>query len=57
MKHLDYYDKILGGIAVSLGLGTSIGMMTTLPMQYSVGTGAAVALILIYHGMFRHGPE
>ena len=57
MRQLDYYDKILIGIALSLGLGTASGIATGLPLQYTVGAGAAVALGLIYDGMFNHGPQ
>jgi hypothetical protein len=54
---LDYYDKILGGISFSLLLGLGAGFLTSLPLPYGAGAGAAVAIVLIYHGMFRNGPE
>lgn len=53
---LGYYDKILAGIATSLGLGTATGYFTTLPIQYTVAFGAAIAIGLMYHGMFQHSP-
>lgn len=53
---IDYYDEILAGIALSLLAGGSIGILTTVPLQYSFGAGAAVSIILMYHGMFRNGP-
>ena len=57
-KHkLDYYDKILAGIAGSLALGAFTGFLTNIPLSLSVGSGALVAIILMYHGMFRHGPS
>lgn len=54
---LDYYDKILGGISLSLILGLGAGFLTSLPLPYGAGGGAFVAIILMYHGMFRNGPE
>ena len=54
---LDYYDKILLGITFSLVLGLGSGFMTSLPLPYTAGAGAAVAIGLMYHGMFRNGPE
>jgi len=53
---LDYYDKILIGIFLSLIAGASTGLMTVLPVQYGVSAGAGLALVLMYHGMFRNGP-
>jgi hypothetical protein len=54
---LDYYDEILGGIALSLSAGGLAGFFTGVPLQYSFGAGAAVSIGLMYHGMFRNGPE
>lgn len=54
---LDYYDEILGGIALSLSAGGLTGYLTSVPLQYSFGAGAAVSIGLMYHGMFRNGPE
>jgi len=54
---LDYYDKILGGISISLIAGSCIGFLTNVPLPYGVGAGALVSLVLMYHGMFRHGPH
>lgn len=53
---IDYYDKILAGIALSLFAGGSAGLMTSIPLQYSFGAGAAVSIALMYHGMFENGP-
>ncbi|MBC5793433.1 MAG: hypothetical protein H8Z69_05370 [Nanohaloarchaea archaeon] len=53
---LDYYDKILGGIFLSLTGGTVAGYSTGIPLAYGVGAGGIVALILMYDGMFRNGP-
>lgn len=54
--NLDYYDKILGGMSLSLLGGASIGILTSFSLPHSVGAGALVALVLMYHGMFRNGP-
>ncbi|MFB6242401.1 MAG: hypothetical protein ABEJ36_06400 [Candidatus Nanosalina sp.] len=53
---IDYYDKVLAGMTVSLGAGASIGVLTGVPVQYAVGGGAAVSIGIMYHGMFRNGP-
>ena len=53
---VDYYDKILAGISLSLVMGTLIGVLTTIPLPYGVGSGALVAIGLMYDGMFRNGP-
>lgn len=53
---LDYYDRILAGISFSLLAGASAGFLTTIPLQYSIGAGAAVSIVLMYHGMFENGP-
>ena len=53
---IDYYDKVLAGITASLASGASIGLLTSVPVQYAVGGGAAVAIGIIYHGIFMNGP-
>lgn len=53
---IDYYDKILAGIAISLFGGASLGFITSIPLQYSFGGGALISIILMYHGMFENGP-
>jgi hypothetical protein len=53
---IDYYDKVLGGMATSLATGATIGAFTGVPVQYAVGGGAAVSIGIMYHGMFRNGP-
>ena len=55
--NLDYYDKILGGMSLSLVGGASVGFLTSFPLPHSIGGGALVAIVLMYHGMFRHGPN
>ncbi|WEL23406.1 hypothetical protein [Candidatus Nanohalovita haloferacivicina] len=54
--NLDYYDKILAGITTSLVAGGSVGAVTKISVAYTLGAGAAIALVLMYDGMFRNGP-
>lgn len=54
--NIDYYDKVLAGMALCLSAGASAGLLTSIPLQYSFGAGAAVSMILMYDGMFRNGP-
>lgn len=54
--NINYYDKILAGILLSLLAGGSIGALTKISLAYSLGSGAAVSLLLMYDGMFRNGP-
>lgn len=54
---INYYDEVLAGIFASLILGLIIGVFTSLPLVYGVGTGAAVSIGIIYHGMFRNAPS
>jgi len=53
---IDYYDKVLAGIVVSLGIGTSLGVFTGVPVHYGAGSGAAVSMGIMYYGMFENGP-
>lgn len=53
---INYYDKVLAGITLSLLIGTSLGITTKMPVQYGVGSGAAISIGIMYHGMFRNGP-
>ena len=54
---LDYYDKILAGIASSLAFGAFTGFLTNIPLSLGVGSGALIAIVLMYHGMFKHSPS
>lgn len=54
--NIDYYDKILAGMALCLSAGALGGVLTSIPLQYSFGAGATVSMILMYDGMFRNGP-
>ncbi|WEL19558.1 hypothetical protein [Candidatus Nanohalococcus occultus] len=53
---LGYYDKILAGMTFSLASGATAGVLTSFPLQYTFGAGAAVSMGLMYHGMFENGP-
>lgn len=53
---IDQYDKILAGITASLTTGTSIGVLTGVPVYYGAGAGAAVSMGLMYYGMFEDAP-
>lgn len=57
MVEINYYDKILLGISASLAIGGLMGFSTGIPLQYGLGGGAAISTLLMYHGMFRNGPE
>lgn len=51
-----YYDLLLVGIALSLGVGAVVGSVTTVgPSTAAVVSGVAGAL-LIGHGLFVNGP-
>lgn len=56
MYSINYYDKILLGIATSLSIGALTGASTNIPLQYGLGAGATVSVLLMYDGMFRNGP-
>lgn len=56
MLNIDYYDKVLGGMALSLVSGVSLGVFTNISVQLAVGAGAAVSIAIMYHGIFRNGP-
>jgi hypothetical protein len=55
--NFNYYDKVLGGISLSLASGAILGVSTGVPVQYAVGGGAAVSIGIMYHGMFRNAPQ
>ena len=51
-----YYDVVLLGVAVSLALGTGVGLLTTVPLTLAVTGAGLVAIALIGHGLFVNGP-
>ncbi|MFC6987767.1 hypothetical protein ACFQJD_01635 [Haloplanus sp. GCM10025708] len=54
---LDYYDKILAAIAVSLSGGALAGTITNLRLRVGLLAGALVATTFVYHAMFRNPPR
>ncbi len=53
---LQYYDLVLSGIAVSLGLGALIGYATAVSFFAAVVGFGGVAIALITHALFINGP-
>lgn len=53
---INQYDKVLAGITASLTAGTSLGFLTSIPIHYGAGLGAAISMSLMYYGMFENGP-
>lgn len=53
---IDQYDKVLGGIAASLITGVSLGALTSVPIYYGAGAGAALSMSFMYYGMFENAP-
>lgn len=54
---LDYYDKILAAIAVSLSGGALAGTITDLRLRVGLLAGALVATAFVYDAMFRNPPR
>lgn len=54
---LDYYDKILAAIAVSLSGGAVVGTVTTLSFRVGLLAGALVATPFVYDAIFRNPPR
>ncbi|MFP8953695.1 hypothetical protein ACLI4Z_12090 [Natrialbaceae archaeon A-arb3/5] len=53
---LNYYDKILVGIAGSLLGGILLSVVTALAFQTGLFIGTAVATLFVYDAMFRNPP-
>ncbi|WP_083822890.1 hypothetical protein [Halopiger xanaduensis] len=53
---LDYYDKIVVGIASSLLGGVALGVATGLAVESGLFLGALVATGFVYDAMFRNPP-
>lgn len=56
MHSTSYYDRLLAGMVLSLGIGAGIGLLTAVPANLGVSLGALAASALMYDGMFRHAP-
>ena len=53
---VNYYDKILVGIAGSLLAGILLGTLTTIAFHTGLFIGTLVATLLVYDAMFRNPP-
>ncbi|WP_049892944.1 hypothetical protein [Natronococcus jeotgali] len=53
---VDYYDRVLAGIAASLAGGLALGVATSLQLHTGVFVGALVATAFVYDAMFRNPP-
>lgn len=56
MVTLEYYDKLLLGIAGSLALGTAVGLATSVAFVTGLAGGAMLATVFVYEAMFRNPP-
>lgn len=54
---LEYYDRILAAIAMSLGGGALAGAMTAMRFHLGLLAGALIATIFVYDAMFRNPPQ
>lgn len=54
---LDYYDKVLAAIAVSLSGGALVGAVTDFRLRVGLLAGGLVATTFVYHAMFRNPPR
>jgi hypothetical protein len=53
---LQYYDLVLLGIVVAMGIGAAVGYATAFAMPTSITGAGLVAVGLIGHGLFVNGP-
>ncbi|WP_408956711.1 hypothetical protein [Natrinema sp. 74] len=53
---LQYYDLVLVGIGVSLGLGAVVGYATPVPYPAAIVALGVVAIGFIAHALFVNGP-
>ncbi len=51
-----YYDLLLLGIALSLGVGAAVGALTPVGLPAAAAASGAVGIALIGHGLFVNGP-
>ena len=51
-----YYDLVLLVIAGCLVAGGLVGTLTTVPFSVAVPVTGALALVVIFHGLFVNGP-
>ena len=53
---LEYYDRILLGIAGSLLGGVLLAVLTSLALHVGIFAGTVVATVFVYDAMFRNPP-
>ncbi|NGM70570.1 hypothetical protein G6M89_16435 [Natronolimnobius sp. AArcel1] len=53
---LDYYDKIIVGIAGSLLIGVVLGSLTAIGFQTGLFVGTVIATLFVYDAIFRNPP-
>ena len=51
-----YYDLLLVGIALSLGLGAAAGVLTPVGLPAAAAVSGTAGVLLIGHGLFVNGP-
>jgi len=51
-----YYDLVLLGVGGSMAVGTAVGLLTALSLQFSVIGAGVIAVAIMGHGMFVNGP-
>lgn len=51
-----YYDLVLVGIAVSIGSGGLIGILTPVALGLAVPIASLIAIVVIGHALFINGP-
>lgn len=56
MAQLDYYDKLLAGIAGSFLAGIVVGVTTSVAIHVAMVGGAAAAAPFVYAALFRNPP-
>lgn len=53
---MDRYDWILLAIAIALGGGLLVGVLTPVPMVYGLATGFVFATPFVYDAIYRNPP-
>lgn len=51
-----YYDLVLLGIVLSMGVGVAVGALTPIGFAPAVVIASLVAVAIITHGLFVNGP-
>lgn len=51
-----YYDLVLIGVGLSMLIGGTIGVLTSLSVRLAVSVAGLVAILIMAHGMFVNGP-